>query len=74
MLLILCENGYVLQVPAPLPEKQDTASTYHIKNLPTEYFHFYSIKSRIKVKKSPLEEFHIYVQRTKLPLRASTLY
>uniref|UniRef100_A0A8C3L0B6 Cilia- and flagella-associated protein 44 n=1 Tax=Chrysolophus pictus TaxID=9089 RepID=A0A8C3L0B6_CHRPC len=49
MLLILCENGYVLQVPAPLPEKQETASTYHIKNLPTQYFHFYSIKSRIKL-------------------------
>ncbi|XP_031468919.1 cilia- and flagella-associated protein 44 isoform X1 [Phasianus colchicus] len=49
MLLILCENGYVLQVPAPLLEKQETASTYHIKNLPTQYFHFYSIKSRIKL-------------------------
>ncbi|XP_065598131.1 cilia- and flagella-associated protein 44 [Cyrtonyx montezumae] len=49
MLLILCENGYVLQVPAPLLEKQDTASTYHIKNLPIQYFHFYSIKSRIKL-------------------------
>uniref|UniRef100_G1NND7 Cilia and flagella associated protein 44 n=1 Tax=Meleagris gallopavo TaxID=9103 RepID=G1NND7_MELGA len=48
-LLILCENGYVLQVPAPLPEKQEPVSTYHIKNLPTQYFHFYSIKSRIKL-------------------------
>ncbi|XP_035170780.1 cilia- and flagella-associated protein 44 isoform X1 [Oxyura jamaicensis] len=49
MLLILCENGFVLQVPAPVPEEQDTASTYQIKNLPTQYFHFYSIKSRIKL-------------------------
>ncbi|KFW01147.1 WD repeat-containing protein 52, partial [Eurypyga helias] len=56
-LLILCENGFVLQVPAPLPEEQDTASTYQIKNLPTQYFHFHSIKSRIKVKNSPVEEF-----------------
>ncbi|XP_016158294.1 PREDICTED: cilia- and flagella-associated protein 44 isoform X3 [Ficedula albicollis] len=48
MLLILCENGFAVQVPAPLPEKQGTA-TYHIKNLPTQYFHFYSIKSRIKL-------------------------
>ncbi|KFP55477.1 WD repeat-containing protein 52, partial [Cathartes aura] len=55
-LLILCENGFALQVPAPIPEEQDTASTYQIKNLPTQYFHFYSIKSRIKVKNSPLEE------------------
>ncbi|XP_072192974.1 cilia- and flagella-associated protein 44 [Excalfactoria chinensis] len=49
MLLILCENGYALQVPAPLPEKEDTASTYHLKSLPIQYFHFYSIKSRIKL-------------------------
>nr|XP_021155428.1 cilia- and flagella-associated protein 44 isoform X3 [Columba livia] len=49
MLLILCENGFVLQVPAPIPEEHDTSSTYHIKNLPTQYFHFYSIKSRIKL-------------------------
>uniref|UniRef100_A0A8C3XZH1 Cilia- and flagella-associated protein 44 n=1 Tax=Catharus ustulatus TaxID=91951 RepID=A0A8C3XZH1_CATUS len=51
-LLILCENGFAVQVPAPLPGKQDTVTTYHIKNLPTQYFHFYSIKSRIKVKTS----------------------
>ncbi|XP_042644979.1 LOW QUALITY PROTEIN: cilia- and flagella-associated protein 44 [Tyto alba] len=48
-LLILCENGFVLQVPAPLVEEQDTMFTYQIKNLPTQYFHFYSIKSRIKL-------------------------
>ncbi|XP_009945583.1 PREDICTED: WD repeat-containing protein 52 [Leptosomus discolor] len=48
-LLILCENGFALQVPAPFPEEQDTVSTYQIKNLPTQYFHFYSIKSRIKL-------------------------
>ncbi|XP_014812720.1 PREDICTED: cilia- and flagella-associated protein 44 [Calidris pugnax] len=48
-LLILCENGFALQVPAPIPEEHDTVSTYQIKNLPTQYFHFYSIKSRIKL-------------------------
>lgn len=58
-LLILCENGFALQVPAPLPEEHDTASTYQVKNLPTQYFHFYSIKSRIKVKNSPVEELHV---------------
>uniref|UniRef100_A0A8C0BKU2 Cilia and flagella associated protein 44 n=1 Tax=Buteo japonicus TaxID=224669 RepID=A0A8C0BKU2_9AVES len=58
MLLILCENGFALQVPAPLPEEQDTVSTYQIKNLPMQYFHFYSVKSRIKVKNSSVEEFH----------------
>ncbi|XP_054683235.1 cilia- and flagella-associated protein 44 [Grus americana] len=48
-LLILCENGFALQVPAPLPGEQDTVSTYQIKTLPTQYFHFYSIKSRMKL-------------------------
>uniref|UniRef100_A0A8C4IZV3 Cilia- and flagella-associated protein 44 n=1 Tax=Dromaius novaehollandiae TaxID=8790 RepID=A0A8C4IZV3_DRONO len=47
-LLVLCENGFVLQVPAPHPEEEGPMSTYQIKNLPTQYFHFYSIKSRIK--------------------------
>lgn len=59
MLLILCENGFALQVPAPLPEEQDTVSTYQIKNLPMQYFHFYSVKSRIKVNNSSVEEFHV---------------
>uniref|UniRef100_A0A8C9N4E9 Uncharacterized protein n=1 Tax=Serinus canaria TaxID=9135 RepID=A0A8C9N4E9_SERCA len=54
MLLILCENGFAVQVPAPLRGKQDAVTTYHIKNLPTQYFHFYSIKSQIKVKTSPM--------------------
>ncbi|XP_071428347.1 cilia- and flagella-associated protein 44 [Pithys albifrons albifrons] len=49
MLLVLCENGFAVQVPAPLPGEQDTVSTYEIKTLPTQYFHFYSIKSRIKL-------------------------
>ncbi|XP_065532760.1 cilia- and flagella-associated protein 44 isoform X1 [Lathamus discolor] len=48
-LLILCENGFVLQVPAPVPNEHNTASTYQLKNLPMQYFHFYSIKSRIKL-------------------------
>lgn len=58
-LLILCENGFALQVPAPCPEEQDTSSTYQIRNLPMQYFHFSSIKSRIKVKNSPVETFHV---------------
>ncbi|XP_061222638.1 cilia- and flagella-associated protein 44 isoform X1 [Neopsephotus bourkii] len=48
-LLILCENGFVLQVPVPVPNEHNTASTYQLKNLPMQYFHFYSIKSRIKL-------------------------
>uniref|UniRef100_A0A8D2P3E6 Uncharacterized protein n=1 Tax=Zosterops lateralis melanops TaxID=1220523 RepID=A0A8D2P3E6_ZOSLA len=55
-LLILCENGFVVQVPAPLPEEHDTATTYHIKNLPTQYFHFCSIKSQIKREKEQKEK------------------
>ncbi|XP_034645238.1 cilia- and flagella-associated protein 44 [Trachemys scripta elegans] len=48
MLLVLCENGFALQVPAPILGEQDTVSTYEIKDLPIQYFHFCSIKSRIK--------------------------
>lgn len=62
-LLILCENGFAVQVPAPVPGKQDAVTTYHIKNLPTQYFHFYSIKSRIKVKTSSVAEFHLHCAR-----------
>uniref|UniRef100_A0A8B9F149 WD repeat-containing protein 52 n=1 Tax=Amazona collaria TaxID=241587 RepID=A0A8B9F149_9PSIT len=55
-LLILCENGFVLQVPAPIPNEHNTASTYQLKNLPMQYFHFYSIKSRIKKKREEKEK------------------
>uniref|UniRef100_A0A8B9NUK5 Cilia and flagella associated protein 44 n=1 Tax=Apteryx owenii TaxID=8824 RepID=A0A8B9NUK5_APTOW len=55
-LLVLCENGFALQVPAPHPDEEGIVSTYQIKNLPMQYFHFYSIKSRIKVKNSPQEK------------------
>ncbi|XP_074839653.1 cilia- and flagella-associated protein 44 [Carettochelys insculpta] len=48
MLLVLCENGFALQVPAPILREEDTVATYEIKDLPTQYFHFCSIKSRIK--------------------------
>ncbi|KAJ6662253.1 hypothetical protein lerEdw1_012416 [Lerista edwardsae] len=46
-LLILCENGIVVQIPAPNPQNYNAATTYKIKDLPTEYFRFRSIKSRI---------------------------
>ncbi|XP_060090627.1 cilia- and flagella-associated protein 44 [Heteronotia binoei] len=48
-LLVLCENGFVVQVHAPNPEDYDAEKTYKIKDIPTEYFCFYSIKSRIKI-------------------------
>ncbi|XP_054829046.1 cilia- and flagella-associated protein 44 isoform X2 [Eublepharis macularius] len=48
-LLILCENGIVAQVHAPNPSDYDAEKTYKIKDIPTEYFHFYSIKSRLKI-------------------------
>ncbi|XP_041266853.1 LOW QUALITY PROTEIN: cilia- and flagella-associated protein 44 [Onychostruthus taczanowskii] len=49
-LLILCKNGFAVQVPAPPHGKKDKVTTYHLKNLPKQYFHFYSIKSQIKLK------------------------
>uniref|UniRef100_A0A8C5TCK7 Uncharacterized protein n=1 Tax=Malurus cyaneus samueli TaxID=2593467 RepID=A0A8C5TCK7_9PASS len=48
MLLILCENGFAVQVPAPPPRKQEVP-TYEIRDLPMQYFRFYSIKSQIKI-------------------------
>ncbi|KYO22379.1 cilia- and flagella-associated protein 44 isoform A [Alligator mississippiensis] len=48
MLLVLCENGFALEVIGPMLGEQDTVSTYQIKDLPRRYFHFCSIKSRIK--------------------------
>ncbi|XP_064412807.1 cilia- and flagella-associated protein 44 [Latimeria chalumnae] len=47
-LLVLCKNGYVVQVLAPDPEKHDSTSTYEIQNLYKFYFRFKSIKSRIQ--------------------------
>ncbi|KAM6447444.1 cilia- and flagella-associated protein 44 isoform 1-T1 [Liasis olivaceus] len=46
-LLILCQNGIVVQVPALNSMAYNAVSTYRIKDLPTEYFRFWSIKSRI---------------------------
>ncbi|XP_056415931.1 cilia- and flagella-associated protein 44 isoform X2 [Hyla sarda] len=47
-LLVLCENGFAVQIPAPVTEKKDPASTYEISNLPLSYFRFSSIKSKIE--------------------------
>nr|XP_020862787.1 cilia- and flagella-associated protein 44 isoform X2 [Phascolarctos cinereus] len=46
-LLILCENGYVLEVPVPQVRETETLPTFEIKDLPIKCFHFMSIKSRI---------------------------
>ncbi|XP_075448975.1 cilia- and flagella-associated protein 44 isoform X2 [Ascaphus truei] len=48
MLLVLCENGYAVQVPAPTAETQDPVSTYEIPDLPLQYFRFSSIRSKIE--------------------------
>lgn len=50
MLLVLCENGIAVQVPAPNPGDYNVTVTYKIKDLPMDYFRFSSIKSQIKVK------------------------
>ncbi|XP_077198106.1 cilia- and flagella-associated protein 44 isoform X4 [Paroedura picta] len=48
MLLVLCANGFAVQIHAPDPTDYDAEKTYRIKDIPTEYFCFYSIKSRLK--------------------------
>uniref|UniRef100_A0A8D2LUA1 Cilia and flagella associated protein 44 n=1 Tax=Varanus komodoensis TaxID=61221 RepID=A0A8D2LUA1_VARKO len=60
-LLIFCENGIVVQVPAPNPGDYEATSTYKIKDLPAEYFRFWSIKSHILVK----EEVKIEKEKAK---------
>uniref|UniRef100_A0A8C4X5D1 Cilia and flagella associated protein 44 n=1 Tax=Erpetoichthys calabaricus TaxID=27687 RepID=A0A8C4X5D1_ERPCA len=46
-LLILCENGHVVEILPPDPEKQDTVSTFELKNISMKHFAFRSIKSKI---------------------------
>ncbi|XP_044522710.1 cilia- and flagella-associated protein 44 [Gracilinanus agilis] len=46
-LMIICENGYILQVPVPQPRETEELPTYELKDLPIQCFHFMSIKSRI---------------------------
>lgn len=62
MLLVLCENGFALEVIGPMLGEQDTVSTYQIKDLPRRYFHFCSIKSRIKVKDTPMGNYTLSPQ------------
>ncbi|KAM6977661.1 cilia- and flagella-associated protein 44 [Aplochiton taeniatus] len=50
-LLILCKSGHVVEVQSPDPEAQNSGTTYQISGLPTRYFTFHSIKSRIKREK-----------------------
>ncbi|XP_063081042.1 cilia- and flagella-associated protein 44 isoform X3 [Cavia porcellus] len=49
-LLIICENGYILQAPyPPISEEENNhdAHSYEIKDMPIRYFHFSSVKSKI---------------------------
>nr|XP_056714145.1 cilia- and flagella-associated protein 44 [Euleptes europaea] len=48
-LLVLCENGFAVQVPAPEQADYDAEKSYKIKDIPTQYFNFFSIKSRLKI-------------------------
>ncbi|KAM5180821.1 cilia- and flagella-associated protein 44 [Mantella aurantiaca] len=47
-LLVLCENGFAVEVPAPAAEKNNSASTFEISDLPLRCFRFSSIKSKIE--------------------------
>ncbi|XP_021120846.1 cilia- and flagella-associated protein 44 [Heterocephalus glaber] len=49
-LLIICENGYILQAPyPPINEEEDNHDvlSYEISDMPIRYFHFSSVKSKI---------------------------
>ncbi|XP_078512752.1 cilia- and flagella-associated protein 44 isoform X2 [Lissotriton helveticus] len=47
-MLVLCGNGYVIQVAAPSVEAKVPLSTYEIDNLQLQYFRFRSVKSKIQ--------------------------
>ncbi|OCT93590.1 cilia- and flagella-associated protein 44 [Xenopus laevis] len=47
-LLVLCENGFAVQIPAPSAEKRDPLSTFEIPDVPLKYFRFSSIKSKLQ--------------------------
>ncbi|KAM9841110.1 cilia- and flagella-associated protein 44 [Aulostomus maculatus] len=49
-LLILCQNGHVVEVHRPDPEAQTTANTFQLHDLPRRSFRFRSIKSRVQVR------------------------
>ncbi|KAM4795585.1 cilia- and flagella-associated protein 44 [Rhinophrynus dorsalis] len=72
-LLVLCENGYAVQIPAPAAEKRDPVSTFEIPDLPLQYFRFTSIKSKMeraeevsrrqKVKEERKKEHEVWIQQ-----------
>ncbi|XP_029902729.1 cilia- and flagella-associated protein 44 [Myripristis murdjan] len=47
-LLILCLSGHVVEVQSPDSEAENPSKTYQLSGLPSRYFRFRSIKSRIK--------------------------
>uniref|UniRef100_H0X5H9 Cilia- and flagella-associated protein 44 n=1 Tax=Otolemur garnettii TaxID=30611 RepID=H0X5H9_OTOGA len=48
-LLIICENGYVLEAPPPTMKEEDDQKvvSYEIKHMSIKCFHFSSVKSKI---------------------------
>ncbi|TMS08587.1 cilia- and flagella-associated protein 44 [Larimichthys crocea] len=47
-LLVLCQNGHVVEVQSPDPEARKPTKTFQLPELPCRYFRFRSIKSRVK--------------------------
>ncbi|XP_045922375.1 cilia- and flagella-associated protein 44 isoform X1 [Micropterus dolomieu] len=47
-LLILCQNGHVVEVQSPDPEAHKPTKTFQLPEIPSRTFRFRSIKSRIK--------------------------
>ncbi|KAM9320405.1 cilia- and flagella-associated protein 44 [Gastrophryne carolinensis] len=47
-LLVLCDNGFAVEIQAPATQRADPLSTYQISGLPLSYFRFSSIKSKIE--------------------------
>lgn len=59
-LLVLCQNGHVVEVQSPDPEARKPTKTFQLPELPCRYFRFRSIKSRVKVRTcSAIHPFYV---------------
>ncbi|XP_023139357.2 cilia- and flagella-associated protein 44-like isoform X2 [Amphiprion ocellaris] len=64
-LLILCQNGHVVEVQCPDPEAREPPKTFHLSELPRRSFRFMSIKSRIKREEEIIKRQVIKEERKK---------
>ncbi|XP_077441867.1 cilia- and flagella-associated protein 44-like isoform X1 [Vanacampus margaritifer] len=85
-LLILCQNGYIVEVPCPDQSTPNPTKSYQLLELPRRSFYFKSIKSQIKreeeiarrqalkVKQQKTQEEHQVVEEGPLEEELPTIF